>query len=218
MRAVVFDLDGLMFNTEDLYDIVSDEILQRRGKRFDPELKRMMMGRPGPVALQIMIDHHQLSATPLQLQQECDETFDRILDSQLQPMPGCIALLDTLQQADIPLAVATSSRRSFVDKVFAISGFSPRFQFVLTSENVTRGKPDPEIYLLAANRLQIKPTEMVVFEDSENGCKAAVDAGATTIATPNKHTRDHDFTGSTLIANTLADPAVLKLLQLTPAG
>ncbi len=217
-QAVVFDLDGLLFNTEDLYDVVSDQILSRRGKRFDANLKRMMMGRPGVISLQIMIDHHQLDATPAILQQECEEAFDEILEQQLEPMPGCVALLDRLQQHDVPLALATSSRRSFVDKVFGISGFAPRFLHILTSESVENGKPDPEVYLLAAQRLGVAPGAMAVFEDSENGCKAAVAAGAITIATPNRHTREHDFAGAALVADTLADPAIDNLLQLPPAG
>jgi len=213
-HAVVFDLDGLMFNTEDLYDLVSDEILVQRGKRFDAGLKRQMMGRPGPVALQIMIDHHSLDATPAQLQQECDVVFDRILAAQLQPMPGCVELLDKLAAAEIPLAVATSSRRAFVEKVFGYSGFGPRFRFVLTSEDVENGKPHPEVYRLAATRFDTSPESLVVFEDSENGCKAAVAAGAITVAVPNRHTADHDYAGVAFVARTLADPQISELLQL----
>ena len=70
-----------------------------------------------------------------------------------------------------------------------------RFQFILTAEDIRRGKPDPEVYLLAAKRLDFKPDQMMVLEDSANGCCAAVTAGAFTVAVPNRHTCNHNFAG-----------------------
>ena len=108
-QAVVFDLDGLMFNTEDLYDDVGEILLQRRGFHFSPELKRKMMGLPGPKSLQVMVDHHGLSDTPDRLQAESDEIFAGLLPQHVAPMPGLIELLDALEAAGIPKGIATSS-------------------------------------------------------------------------------------------------------------
>lgn len=190
LKAVVLDLDGLMFNTEDLYDIVCDEVLKKHGKRFSSDLKNRMMGRTAAVALQIMIDWHELSASIDDLKAGIDEEFARILDSLLQPMPGLFDLLDFLEAQSIPKAIATSSHRAFVNRALAIFNLGDRFDFVLTSEDVTNGKPAPEVYLKAAKLHRVDPVEMLVLEDSENGNKAAVAAGAYAVAVPNRHTTD----------------------------
>jgi HAD superfamily hydrolase (TIGR01509 family) len=213
-RAVVFDLDGLMFNTEDLYQEVGGELLRRRGHVFSAELLDRMMGRPSPIALQIMIDFHGLDATVAQLLAETDEVFPPILQARLQMMPGLAELLTTLEVAGVPKAIATSSRRSFVTNVLGRFELEPRFQFVLTSEDVVEGKPNPEIYQTAARRFGLRPAEVLVLEDSENGCRAAVRAGTIAVAVPGGHSRRHDFSGARVVVESLGDPRIYELLQL----
>ncbi len=213
-RAVVFDLDGLMFNTEHLYRLVGGEVLRRRGKTYDEALFKAMMGRPSVVALQIMIDWHELDATVADLQRENDEIFPAILDAQLAPMPGLVELLSALEAAAVPKAIATSSRRSFVADLLGRHGWLERFEFWLTSEDVTRGKPDPEIYLTAAGRLELRPANVLVLEDSQTGCRAAVDAGTHAVAVPGDHSRDHEFPGARFVAEGLGDPRILRALGL----
>src|SRR5688572_21701377 len=108
-RAVVFDLDGLLFNTEELYQYVGAEILRRRGKLFETDLLNSMMGRPPRVSLQLMIDYHQLDATVEQLARETEDVFAGVLDGRLALMPGARDLLDWLEKASVPKAIATSS-------------------------------------------------------------------------------------------------------------
>jgi HAD superfamily hydrolase (TIGR01509 family) len=213
-RAVVFDLDGLMFNTEELYQEVGAELLRRRGYEFTQELLDLMMGRPSHIALQIMIDTHTLKATVEELLAETDEIFPEILHTRLAPMPGLVELLGALEKQNIPKAIATSSRRSFVERVLNSFNYQPRFSPILTSEDITHGKPHPEIYLKAAEHLNVPPSELLVLEDSQNGCRAAVAAGAITVAVPGAHSRQHSFTGATLLADTLRDPAIYRLLLI----
>lgn len=213
--AVVFDLDGLMFNTEDLYQHVGDELLRRRGKVCEPELLDAMMGRPGAVSLQIMIDWHTLDDTVEGLAAESDEIFVDLLDQRLAPMPGLLDLLQALEEAEVPKAIATSSGRRFVTNVLGRFDLEQRFQFILTAEDIVQGKPHPEIYLLAASRLGVEPGRMVVLEDSQNGCCAAVAAGAVTVAVPSGHSLRHDFSGSTLRIDNLADVRLYELLALS---
>src|SRR5437899_2024728 len=217
-RAVVFDLDGLMFNTEELYQEVGTELLRRRGYVFTQELLDRMMGRPSHVALQMMIDTHTLKATVEELLVETDEIFPEILRTRLAPMPGLVELLDALEQKAIPKGIATSSRRSFVERVLGIFGYQPRFSPILTSEDITHGKPHPEIYLKAAERLGVASGEMMILEDSENGCRAAVAAGAVTVAVPGAHSRNHNFGGATLVADSLRDKRIYELLSLDSSG
>ncbi|HEV3024394.1 MAG TPA: HAD hydrolase-like protein, partial [Pirellulales bacterium] len=101
-KAVVFDLDGLMLNTEDLYQEVGGELLRRRGKLFTAELLDAMMGRPAEVALQLMIDAHNLDSTVDELAGETDEIFATLLDTRLALMPGLLPLLRALEHARIP--------------------------------------------------------------------------------------------------------------------
>jgi pseudouridine 5'-phosphatase len=90
----------------------------------------------------------------------------------------------------------------------------PRFEFVLSAEDVTEGKPHPEVYLTAARRLQRAPAEMLVLEDSQNGCNAAVAAGAYVVAVPGGHSLRHDFSGVQWIADSLADAHIYEVLGL----
>jgi HAD superfamily hydrolase (TIGR01509 family) len=213
-QAVVFDLDGLMFNTEDLYQDVGTEILRRRGKTFDAELLDGMMGRPANAALQLMIDYHSLDCTVSELIIETDTLFAGLLEDRLEQMPGLANLLDALERAEIPKAIATSSGPTFVRRVLDHFSLATRFQFILTCDDIREGKPHPEIYLLAALRLGCDPSRMMVLEDSQNGCRAAVAAGAVVVAVPGGHSHRHDFTGAALIASSLADPRIYELLGI----
>jgi HAD superfamily hydrolase (TIGR01509 family) len=213
-RAVVFDLDGLMFNTEELYQYVGGELLRRRGKTFEADLLDQMMGRPPRVSLQLMIDWHGLDNTPDQLAAESEAIFATILDARLECMPGLTELLDALEEHRIPKAIATSSGRSFVTSVLSRFDFEPRFDFILTAEDVTDGKPHPEIYLKAAERFGLPPAQVLVLEDSENGCKAAVTAGTFAVAVPGGHSCRHDFSGATMQVDSLADPRIYQILGM----
>lgn len=214
LKAVVFDLDGLMFNTEELYQWVGAELLGRRGKQFDAPLLEAIMGRPPAISLQIMIDRHGLADTVAELAAESEQIFGPVLDERLDLMPGLADLLTALEAAGIPKAIATSSGPRFVTNVLGRFDLRPRFEFVLTCDDVTDGKPHPEIYLAAAQRFGIEPREMLVLEDSQNGCRAAVAAGAFAVAVPGGHSHAHDFTGAQFIADTLADPRIRGALGL----
>ena len=204
-----------MFNTEELYVEVGSEVLRRRGKAFVPELLDAMMGLRPPQAIARMIQWHQLDATVEQLEAESREIFQPLLDSRLQPMPGLLELLSALESAGIPKAVATSSGRDFVENVLSRFDLLPRFQFVLAAEDVRQGKPDPEIYLTAAGLFSAEPAELVVLEDSHNGCRAAVAAGTRAVAVPGTHSAHHEFCGASLIVSSLADEQLWSLLSLS---
>ena len=213
IRAVVFDLDGLMFNTELIYDQVGDELLRRRGKVMTSDLKLAMIGRRAQESLGFMIEMHSLKDTVEELLDESHALFFETAVDRLAPMPGLHELLDFIDSHKLPKGVATSSSHSYVQRVAGPFGILPRFEMILASEDVTQGKPHPEIYLKAADRLKIAPSEMMVLEDSQNGINAAAGAGAVAVAVPHEHTQHHDFSRATLVANRLNDPRVLQLIQ-----
>ncbi|NOY42938.1 MAG: HAD family phosphatase [Planctomycetes bacterium] len=214
LRAVVFDLDGLMFNTEDLYQDVGREVLARRGKELTAELLDEMMGRKSDISLQIMIDWHKLDDTVADLSAESAEIMYRLLPERLAPMPGLLALLDALEGANIAKAIATSSNREFVTRVLGQFQLEPRFSFVFSSENITHGKPAPDVYLLAAKSLGFEPAEAMVLEDSQIGCRAAIAAGTYAVAVPGGHSHTHDFDGVQFVANSLEDNRIYSALDI----
>lgn len=212
ISAVAFDMDGLLINTEELYFDVFEELLQRRGQHYTHQLRRDMMGLPGPRAFEVLIEKAGLKENADELEQECDEIFSGVLPDRLAVMPGVLALLEHIEKRGLPHCVATSSRRSFADECLEAVGVLNRFDFIVTAADVARGKPHPDIYLEAARRMHVSPQNMLVLEDSQNGAQAGVSAAACTIAVPGAHSCDHDFTGVAYVASSLADSEIAKLL------
>jgi HAD superfamily hydrolase (TIGR01509 family) len=211
--AVAFDLDGLMINTEELYRESGSRVLQRRGRSPRAGVFQAMMGRPNPDALQVMIDAYQLTDSIDQLRHETDVEMRQLIAERLAPMPGLITLLEDLGRARIPKAVTTSATKAYLDIVCERLTLAHHFQFALTAEDVSRGKPDPEIYVKAAERFGVHPAALVVLEDSVNGCRAALAAGARTVAVPSVHTGPFHEPVE-LIAADLCDPRLYRLLGL----
>lgn len=213
IKAVAFDMDGLMFNTEDLYDDVGETLLQRRGFTFERDLKMKMMGRPGKEAFQIMVDYHDLDDSIEQLTSETRAIFAELLPGGLETMPGLFDLLKHLDELGIPKCVATSSHRQFADQALGQFNLSPRFEFVLTADDVERGKPHPDIYLAAAARFQIATESMLVLEDSVTGSTAAAAAGAKVIAIPTSHSKDQDFSHVDDVVESLGADLIRDVLK-----
>jgi len=217
LRAVVFDMDGLMFNTEDLYDRVGEEMLRRRGLAFDLDLKLRMMGRTANVAFQIMREACGLTDSIDELKRENDQLFLQLLETQLEKLPGLDTLMDWVAQRRLPLGLATSSRRFLAEYKLNRFGLTDRFQRVVTGEDVTQGKPAPEIYFKVAGLLGVASHELLVFEDSVVGSTAAAAAGAFTVAVPGVHSQQLDYSHVDLVVPRLDDPQVAALFALDPA-
>ncbi len=213
IRAVVFDLDGLMINTEDVYQLVGTELMRRRSKTFDDDLRHAMMGQPATKALAVMIEWHSLDDTVEDLAMESEKTFWEFVEHRLTTMPGLHDLLALIDQRGLPKAIATSGARHYAEELLRRIDLHEEFKFLVTANDVTHGKPHPEIYELAAARLGLTAAETLVLEDSHNGCRAAIAAGAYTVAVPSPHSADHDFTGAKFIADSLADQRIRHVLE-----
>ena len=214
IEAVAFDMDGLMFNTEDLYDQVGQILLERRGQNYSRDLKLEMMGLPGPVAFEVMRQRCKLDDSVEELQSETDAIFGDLLPNQIATMPGLEKLLETLERIGIPKAVVTSSHRQFAKRALGFFDLGPRFEFILTAEDVTNGKPDPEVYLAAAKRFEIEPANMLVLEDSRTGSRAGAESGAYTIAVPTQHSQGQDFSHVHHVATRLDDKVIIQLFEV----
>lgn len=213
IRAVCFDLDGLMFNTEVIFNEVGHELLRRRDKVMTHDLITAMMGRRAVEAVQVMIDWHGLPDSAEKLIDESQVLFFELAHNRLEAMPGLYELLETIESHEIPKGVATSSTRSYLEKILGRFEMIERFHSILTAEDVQLGKPNPEIYLKAAARLGVAPSEMLVLEDSQAGTNAAAAAGAFAVSVPHEHSAAHDFSNASLVAESLHDPRVLALVR-----
>ena len=212
IRAIVLDMDGLMVNTEDLYDVVGERLLKRRGQTFTLELKRKMMGLKAEDAFHVMRNEHGLDDSIETLARESKQIFAEILPDRLELMEGMSELLAFAENRMFPIGVATSSTREFAHRVLGHFDLIPRLRFILTAEDVKQGKPHPEIYLAAAHRHGVPPQQMLALEDSVIGSRAAAAAEAYTVAVPGPHSRNGDFSHTDLIVETVHAPAVLELL------
>jgi pseudouridine 5'-phosphatase len=219
IRAVAFDMDGLMLNTEHLYQQAGDRLLEPFGRRYHDRLRREMMGLPAPQALQRMIELEGLAVGWQELKERSDQLMLELISQRVEPMPGLLELLERLDRLRLPRGVATSSDLLLAEPGLAGAGVLHRVDFVLTADQVARGKPHPDIYWEAAVRLGVEPNRMLVLEDSQHGVAAGVASGAVVVAVPGEHSRDHDFSGAHLIASSLSDPRLLALLadESTPA-
>jgi HAD superfamily hydrolase (TIGR01509 family) len=177
-------------------------------------LREQIMGRPAVDSLRVMIEFHALTDPVEELLRESGELMLRLMETSLAAMPGVYELLADLDAARVPYGVATSATREYADYVLARLDIEQRFRVVLTAEDIRHGKPAPDVYLLAAERFGMVPPQTMVLEDSANGCRAGVAAGAFTVAVPNHHTQKHDFNGARFVADTLADPRSRAALGL----
>jgi HAD superfamily hydrolase (TIGR01509 family) len=214
IQAVAFDMDGLLVNTEEVYTQVGEILMKRRGREFTRKLKNDITGLPGPTAFALMIERESLSDSVEQLASESKQIFGEILPSQLRLLTGVLELLDRLDRDGRPKCVATSSTHEFSRIVLGQTGILERFQFVITASDVEHGKPHPDIYQAAAQRMGVEPRQMMVLEDSHHGCRAGITSGACTVAVPGPHSVDHDFRGVHFQAESLLDPRIDRLLSV----
>ena len=212
--AIALDMDGLLLNTEDLYEEVGQILMSKRGKPYREEVRKKMIGLPAPKAFGVLIANEGLQETWQELLKETEEIFEGILEERLQTMEGVENLMVSIHRRDLPRCVATSSTRAFATKALGLVGLLKQIDFVVTAEEVPQGKPYPDIYLEAAKRMGAKASNMLVLEDSETGTKAGVSAGAYVVSVPNRHTEHGDFAGAQFIANGLNDPRIYEILKM----
>jgi HAD superfamily hydrolase (TIGR01509 family) len=210
-KAVAFDMDGLLFNTEAVYWKVASTLLARRGKVYTKELDYAMMGRPSKDCFQFFIKTFGFPETWQELQSESEALFLDFLDEGFSTMPGLYELLDHLEQWNVPKGICTSSDSRVASEVLRGQEVARRFDFVITVDDVERGKPAPDIYVKAAERFGVVASEMLVLEDSPAGCTAAHHAGAFAIAVHVEHNALCEFTDAWKVATALNDPQIMQL-------
>ncbi|MHB8643346.1 MAG: HAD family hydrolase [Gaiellaceae bacterium] len=209
IEAVVFDLDGVLIDSEQLWDEIREQLALEGGGRWSERAQADMMGMSAPEWSRYMHDVVGLRESPEEIDaQVVSRLLARYADS-LPLLPGAIEAVERLA-ARWPLAIASSSNRAVIDAVLARAGIAQLFQATVSSEEVARGKPAPDVYLEAARRLDSDPKACAAVEDSRNGIRAAHAAGTRVIAIPNPHYPPD------AAALALADDLLSALDELTP--
>jgi HAD superfamily hydrolase (TIGR01509 family) len=182
--AVVFDLDGVLIQSEEVWDDVRAAYVRERGGRYDDEVQRAMMGMSSVEWSQYL---HDVAGVPDEPETINDEVVRRMLDAYRKHLPlidGAVAAVQRLA-ARYPLGLASSSNRPLIDAVLLVAGLTQFFAATVSSEEVARGKPAPDVYLEAARRLRVDAERCAAVEDSHGGIRSAKAAGMRVIAIPN---------------------------------
>jgi HAD superfamily hydrolase (TIGR01509 family) len=187
-RAVIFDMDGLMLDTERLAPRAWDDAVAALGVDFDFTLIAPMVGRNFRDCTTLIVDRHGPDFPTAALMHAWHVAYDAIVEREgIAIKPGLLDLLDWLEAEGIPKAVATSTRRDRAQAKLAQTALLSRFVAVIGGDEVARGKPEPDIFLAAADRMGEEAARCIVLEDSEPGIRAALAAGMTPIMVPDMH-------------------------------
>jgi HAD superfamily hydrolase (TIGR01509 family) len=207
--AVVFDLDGLLIESEELWADVREQLARERGGRYGPEEQRAMMGMSSPEWSRYMHEHVGLPESPDEIAAEVVGLMADRYRERLPLIDGAVEAVERLA-ARWPLGLASSSNRPLIDLVLELSGLATLFRATVSSEEVARGKPAPDVYLAACGRLRVEPSRSAAIEDSHAGIGAARAAGMRVVAIPNPSFPPGDE------ALAEADVVLGALAELTP--
>ena len=185
IRAVVFDLDGVLVDSEHVWDAAREELARERGGRWHQGAQRDMMGMSSTEWSRYMHETIGLPEPPAEISAEVVRRLEQIYRDHLPLIDGAAEAVERLADR-WPLGVASSSNRPLIDLVLELSGLARFFSATVSSEEVPRGKPAPDVYLEAAKRLGVEPSACAAVEDSHNGILSAKAAGMRVIAIPNR--------------------------------
>ena len=186
IEAVVFDLDGVIVDSEQVWDEVREQLARERGGRWHEGAQAAMMGMSSPEWSAYMHDEIGLAESPEEIN---GEVVRRLLARYAEHVPLIDGAVDAVRRLaeQFTLGVASSSNRPVIDQVLAQAGIAELFAVTVSSEEVAAGKPAPDVYLEAARRLSLDPRHCTAVEDSSNGLRAARTAGMRVLALPNAH-------------------------------
>jgi HAD superfamily hydrolase (TIGR01509 family) len=185
IEAVIFDLDGVLLDSEQVWDEAREQLARERGGRWHERAQRDMMGMSSLEWSRYMHDVIGLPEPPEEISREVVERLVELYRRDLPVIPGAREAVERLA-ARWPLGLASSSNRELIDLALELLGVAHLFKATVSSEEVARGKPAPDVYFEAARHVGVAPTGAAAIEDSQNGIHAAKAAGMRVIAIPNR--------------------------------
>jgi HAD superfamily hydrolase (TIGR01509 family) len=209
IEAIVFDMDGVLVDSEHLWDEIREQLAHDRGGRWHDRAQADMMGMSSPEWSAYMHEVIGLAESPDEINAEVVRQLLARYRESLPLLPGAVDAVERLS-ARWPLGLASSSNRAVIDVVLSTAGIGDRFRATVSSEEVERGKPAPDVYVEAARRLDVEPGRCAAVEDSKNGIRSAKAAGLRVIAIPNTRFPP----GEDALAD--ADLVLRSLEELTP--
>jgi len=212
-QALIFDMDDLMVASERLYLEVEKEMARSFGKEFRIDTWGKLMGRKPIEGMRIFVEELGL---PISAEDALEIRNVRMRDKykdEAEAMPGLFHILDVFY-GKLKFAVCTGAQQEFLEIVVDRLGIREKFDLLQSSDEIQKGKPEPEIYLVCCRTLGLEPRECIVLEDSSNGALAAKRAGCYTIAVPSEYSQNQDFSFVNFIAASLgeAEKHILNIL------
>jgi HAD superfamily hydrolase (TIGR01509 family) len=199
MEAIIFDMDGLMIDSERLYWQAQKEIAGKFNKKLNDKILWNMMGRKPIESVTLFVKELDIPAEPEKILKMRNDMMLKKLKNELEPMAGLEHIINTFFNK-LKLAVATGAQKEFLDLMVDRLGIREKFAVLQDSDDIVQGKPHPEIYLETCRKLDLQPGRCVVLEDSSNGGLAGKRAGCYVIAVPSEYTKEQDFSFADFIA------------------
>jgi HAD superfamily hydrolase (TIGR01509 family) len=177
LKAVLFDMDGVIVDSEPLWSEAEKQLLARRNLAYSPSLKTAMMGRDARGAVGFLIEHYGLPESQDELIGERNQLIAELFQEHLKAMPGALEMVRSVIAARIVTGLVSSSPKPLMELALEKLGATGLFALALSGDQVTRGKPAPDIYISAAEKLGVRPECCLVIEDAPHGVTAAKHAG-----------------------------------------
>jgi HAD superfamily hydrolase (TIGR01509 family) len=183
VEAVIFDLDGVLIDSEPVWEQVRRAYVDERGGRWRPDSQHRMMGMSTQEWSRYLSEELEVGEPPEEVARAVIGRMVERFSTSLPLLPGAVTVVRRLAD-QLPLGLASSSPRALIDEVLRVTGLGPAFSATRSTEEVGRGKPAPDVYLDVAGRLGVEPGACAAVEDSSNGLRSAAAAGMTVVAIP----------------------------------
>jgi len=202
-KAVIFDMDGVISDSEPLYAQTLNQVLGTHGYALSESEYKEILGTTAEYTWQWLVNKFNLPGGAQRWMQKYDSAIEENLRENAVPSPGLYRLIDQLKARGLKLGLASSSQGNWVRSLLSALGVEGSFDITVSGEMVREGKPDPEIFLLTAQNLDTSPSHCLVIEDSPHGIRAAKDAGMLVVALLTPYTRDMDLSEADHVIDSL---------------